>query len=172
MEIHEDRLAGFRTEISDMFIVENGTDVSFHHEVEFARRSQVGGTAVRTDLRVGHLIDAVTRLAVFAVAHDVAETVDVTGSLPDFRMADDRGVESYDVVAFFHHFAPPELFDCALHRGSVRAVIPETVEAAVNFRALKHKTAALAQRHDLVHQLAFRSNSHKNSFKIKFIFNW
>ena len=163
MKIHKNRLTGLGTEIGDMIIVKHGTDIGFHHQIEFTRRGEIGRTAVRADFRVRHLIDAVARLAVLAVAHDIAETVDMAGSLPDFRMADHRGIKPDDIIALFNHFAPPELFYRFFHRGSVRTVIPETVETAVNLRTLKHKTAALAQRHDLIHQLAFRGDSHKKT---------
>ena len=163
MEIHEDRLTGFRAQIGHMIVIEHGSDVGFHHQIEFAGRSQIGGSAVRADLRIGHLIDTVAGLAVFAVAHNIAEAVDVAGGLPDLRMADDRGIQADDIIAFFHHFAPPELFDSPFHGGSVGTVIPEPVVPSVNFRTLEHKTAPFAERHDFIHQLAFRGDRHNTT---------
>ena len=172
VEVHENRLACFGAEISDMFFVEDGADVCFHHQVEFARRRQISGTAVGAAGRVGHLIDTEPCLAVFAVGHDVAEAVDMSGCFPDFRVADDGGVKPDDILTCLDHFIPPELFDGFFHGNAIRAVIPESIVSAVDFRALKHKTAPFAQCDDLVHQIAFRiDDSHDFSSLIMLNFN-
>ena len=101
-----------------------------------------------------------TCLAVFAVAHDIAEPIDVTGGFPDFGMTNDGGIETGNVVAFFHHFVPPESFYGFFECCAIGTVIPESVEAAVNFRALKHKPSAFAERNNFFHQVAFDLNIH------------
>ena len=151
MEIQEDRLAGLGAEICDVLFVEDGADIGLHHQVEFTRRGEVLRAAVRACGRIGHLVHAETRLALLAVAHDVAETVDVSGGFPDFRVADDGGVQADHVVAFFDHVEPPLAFHRALQGDPVGAVVPEAVEAAVNFRTLKNETAPFAQADDLFH---------------------
>ena len=155
LEVHKDRLAGFGTQISGVFVVKNRTDISFHHQIEFARFGQVLAAAVGAGRGVFHLVNAVTALAIFAVGHQVAELVKVTGSLPDGGMADDGAVQTFDIVAGFHHFVPPQGFDGAFHTRTVRTVIPEAVEPAVNFRTGEDKAAPFAQRYDFFHQNIF-----------------
>ena len=142
---------GVEIEIRDVVLVEDGADVGLHHQVEFAGRGKVLRAAVRAGGRVGHLVHAEARLALLAVAHDVAETVHVTGGFPDFRVADDGGVQADHVVAFFDHVEPPLAFDRALQGDPVGAVVPEAVEAAVDFGALKYEAAPFAQADDLFH---------------------
>ena len=57
--------------------------------------------------------------------------------------------------------APPGVLDVALQLGAERAVIPEAVEAAVDFRRLENEPAPLAERNDLFHQLTGLWFSHK-----------
>ena len=153
VEVHEDRLAGFGAQIGDVLVVEDRADEGLHHQVEFPRFGEVLRAAVRAGGGVLHLIDPVAGLAFLAVGHEVAELVDVAGGLPDARVADDGRIESLDVVAGFDHFVPPEVFDGALHARAVGAVVPESVESAVDFRTGKYESAALAQADDLIHQL-------------------
>ena len=150
-----------------MFFIENRTDVGLHHEVEFPGGSQIFGPAVAAGGGVFHLVDTETGLALFAVAHNVAETVHVTGCFPGTGMADDGGIQTDDVVSGFDHFVPPELFHCFFEHGAVGTVIPESVESAVNFRALKNEAAAFAKADHLFHQVHIGSflNVHcKNPF--------
>ena len=99
-----------------MLLVEHGSDEGLHHEVELAGLGQVMGAAVRADAGFGELVDAVALLAVHAVGHQVGELVEVSGGLPDLRMADDGRVQGDDVVARLHHVLPPQLLDGAAHR--------------------------------------------------------
>ena len=160
MEIDEDRLAGFSTEISDMIIIGNRAHMCFHHEVEFAGFGQIFGSAVGAGGGIFHLVDAMTGFAIFAVAHDIAETVNVTGCFPDFGVADDCGIEPDDVIAFFDHEFPPGLFHGTFEHNSIRTVIPETVITAVNFRTLENEPAPFAQGNELFHQIAFDIDFH------------
>ena len=153
VEVDENRLAGLGAQVGGMFLVEHGADEGFHHQIEFTRFGQVLRAAVRAGGRVLHLVDAVAGLALAAVGHEVAELIEMAGGFPDPRMADDRRIESFDVVAGLDHFVPPEVFDGALHPGAVGAVIPESVDTAVDLRARKHESATFAQTDDLIHQL-------------------
>ena len=49
------------------------------------------------------------------------------------------------------HVAPPGFLDVALQLDAERAVVPEAVEAAVDFARLKEEAAPFAQRDELVH---------------------
>ena len=46
IEVQEDGLTAFCTQISDMFFIQHGTHIGFHHQIEFPGRGQVSGTAV------------------------------------------------------------------------------------------------------------------------------
>ena len=115
VEVHKDRLTGFSTQISDMLIVKDRTYESFHHQIEFFRLGKIFGFAVGAGRGIFHLIHAVTGLAVFAVGHQVAELIEVTGSFPHGRVADDRGIKSLNIVPGLDHFTPPEILDGTFH---------------------------------------------------------
>src|SRR5271170_43722 len=83
-----------------------------------------------------------------AIAHRIAERVHMAAGLPDERRHDDGGFETGHVFALAGHGVPPQFLDVALELGAERAVVPEAVDAAVDFGGLKHKAAPLAQRHD------------------------
>src|SRR5277367_4336007 len=79
----------------------------------------------------------------------------MAAGFPDLRRHDDGRFEAGDVVALAGHGVPPEFLDVALEFRAERAVIPKTVDAAVNLGGLKHKAAPLAQRHDFFHERIF-----------------
>ena len=78
-------------------------------------------------------------------------------------MHDDRAIEADhfigrggagqrgQVVVAGDHVAPPGFLDVALELDAERAVIPEAVEAAVDFARLKQEASPLAQRDEFVH---------------------
>ena len=160
LEVNKNRLAGFGTQISGVFVVKDRAHIGFHHQIEFPGFGQVFAAAVGASGGIFHLVDPVTALAVFTVGHKVAELIQVTGSLPDGGVTDDGAVKAFDIVTGFHHFVPPEVFDGTLHAAAVGAVIPETVEAAVYFRTGEDKTTPFAQRNDLFHQSIFFNFAH------------
>ena len=92
-------------------------------------------------------------LAVFAGAHRVAEGVHVAAGRPNGRMHDDAGIQTDDIVAVARHGLPPCVAKVALQFRAHRTVIPETVEAAVDFGGLENETAPLAEADDLFHPL-------------------
>src|SRR5450432_3266053 len=75
----------------------------------------------------------------------------MAAGFPDLRRHDDSRFEAGDVVALAGHGVPPEFLNVALEFRAERAVVPETVETAVNLGRLEHEPAPLAQRHDLFH---------------------
>src|SRR5207302_795354 len=81
-----------------------------------------------------NLIRPKPSLASETIHHRIAERAGVAAGLPDFRVHDDAGFEADDVFALLGHAAPPKLFHVAFELRPERAVIPETVDAAVNFR--------------------------------------
>src|SRR5471032_2190820 len=86
---------------------------------------------------------------------------------PDSRRHDDGRFEAGDVVALAGHGVPPEFLDVALEFRAERAVIPKTVDAAVNLGGLKHKPAPLAQRHDFFHERIFFWLGHIFTFRVQ-----
>src|SRR5579859_84480 len=115
-------------------------------------------------LRAGNVIGLIRSkpaLARFAVNHWITERVHVSTGFPDLRRHDDGGFEANHVVALAGHGVPPELLDIALEFGAQRAVIPKTVDAAVNFRGWIDEAAPLAQRHDFFHEDVFFRVSHR-----------
>ena len=81
----------------------------------------------------------------------------MAAGFPDLRRHDDGRFEAGDVVALAGHGVPPEFLDVALEFRAERAVIPKTVDAAVDFRGLEDESLAFAQGHDFFHQfIAFR----------------
>src|SRR5687768_2725798 len=75
-------------------------------------------------------------------------------------MHDDRGIDADDIFAFLRHSAPPGLLEVAFEFDAERAVIPKTIDAAVDFRGLENEPASLAERDDLFHALVRFQFSH------------
>ena len=123
----------------------------------------VGRPAVEIDrpaLRLD-LVSAEPLLGQQAIHHQIAERACVSTRLPDPRVHDDRGVQTYHVVPELGHGAPPALFDVALQLSPQRTVVPEAVQAPVDLRGLEDQPPPLAQRHNLLHQPAGTCFSHR-----------
>ena len=103
------------------------------------------GPTRRSALVLAELVGAVALAAVLAVDHGVGEAVGMAGSLPDGGMHDDGRVEADDVFAGAYHGLPPGVLDVALEFGAEGAVVPEAVDAAVEFGGLEDEAAPLAE---------------------------
>ena len=111
------------------------------------------------------MVVAVAAFALAAIDHHVAEQVVMAGRLPHARVHDDRRLDAghlerprrafrlHALVVRGDHVAPPRLLDAALERDTERAVVPQPVESAVNFRRLENKSAPPAERHDFFHPI-------------------
>ena len=115
-------------------------------------RMRAGKVACRAGLRLD-LIRPETCLCEKAIDHRIAECIHMPAGLPNRRVHNDARVERNDVVALAHHRLPPRVPQIAPQLGSEWAVVPEPVEAAVDFGRLKNKPAPLAEAHDLFHAL-------------------
>ena len=84
-------------------------------------------------LLVADLVGAEARLAGAAVDHGIREAADVSGGFEDVLVGEDAAVESDDVIAFANSFAPPIVFEVAFKFGTEWAIVPASVESAVDF---------------------------------------
>src|SRR4051812_297268 len=64
-----------------------------------------------------------------------------------FRRAGGRG----NIVVAADHVAPPCFFDVAFQLNAERAVVPKSIQAAVDFARLKNEASPFAQRDEFVH---------------------
>ena len=65
------------------------------------------------------------------------------------------------------HVAPPGFLDVPLQLDAQRAVVPEAVEAAVDFARLKEKAAPFAQRDQFFHVHDDSSRVQGSRFKVQ-----
>src|SRR5690606_26825149 len=112
-----------------------------------------GGRGPR--LPTGRLVRAEPLLADEAVAEGVLEVREVPAGLPHLRVHDDRRLEADDVLAGVDHRAPPLVHQVALELDAHRAVVVRAAQTPIDLRALENEAPALAQGHDLLHQLGF-----------------
>ena len=173
LEVDEDTLGGFRTEVNLVAFAFDHTDFGLEHQVKCAGLGPVGLAAGRTFNLVvhHHLVDFVKVLAgaaafaefVFqklvgtetfvaseAVHQRVREVAHVAGGLPDAGVQKNRAVETEHILAAGHKLLPPEVLDVALQFHAIRTVVPSVGEAVVNFGAGENETAALAEGNDVL----------------------
>ena len=80
-------------------------------------------------------------------------------AFPDLRVHDDRAVETDHLKLaavgaerrVANHNQPPGVLEIALQLDTERAVVPEAVDPAVDFAALKNEPPPLAQGDDALH---------------------
>ena len=180
LEVHEDTLRGFGTEVELTGGVLGNTLESLEHQVELTDIGEIVAAAVGASdivfldviekLCVGpaagivgkivfcciildELVGSVTCLAGFAVHERVSEALEVTGSNPGFLVHDDRAVKTNVVFGFLNEFLPPCLLDVVFEFYAERTEIPAVCETAVDFRAGIYDAAVFAERDDLFHCL-------------------
>src|SRR5882672_4156498 len=74
---------------------------------------------------------------------------------PNLRCHDDGRFETGHVLALAGHGGPPKILHIALQLRAERAVVPKSVDTAVNLRRLKNESSALAEGDNLLHQHVF-----------------
>ena len=87
----------------------------------------------------------------------------MTAGFPDFGMHDDCGFKAYDVLPKLGHGPPPGFLNVPLEFGAEWTVIPESVEATVDFGRLENKAPPFAQRNDFLHQFGGFRFCHKRA---------
>lgn len=160
--LNEDGLSSFRAEVSDrvrVVCICGCSHLGLEHEVELLWLGELAGLVLafrkggflfaRRD--VVKLVGAVTLLTNLTVYHGIGKSADVTGCGEDGVVGEDGSIEAEDIVTLLDVFTPPEVFEVALHFSSEGAVVPATVQAAVDFGRLENESFAFAQGDDLLH---------------------
>ena len=121
------------------------------------------------DPSAADLVVAIALLGFLAIDHEIMEQIVMAGAFPDLRVHDDRTIQPdhlvgggrpvhrTEIVMARHHIAPPGLLDVALQLDAQRSIIPEAIDAAIDFARLKQEAATFAERDDLIHRHNLRS---------------
>ena len=109
------------------------------------------------------LIVTVSFFGFLTIDHVVVEKVVVSRALPNLGVHDDRAIEPFHregrrgawqrrhVVVAIDHFTPPRFFDVTFEFDSQWAVVPKTLQAAVDYAGLKKKSTLFAKGNDFFH---------------------
>src|SRR6266852_4724315 len=97
---------------------------------------------------------SLTRAAVY---HEICEPPDVPARLPHLRIHNDRAIHPHHLNflplrprrRIAHHVLPPRVLDVLLQLDAERAVVPEAVDAAIDFARLKDEPAAATKGDEL-----------------------
>ena len=66
-------------------------------------------------------------------------------------MSENGSIESQDIIAFPYVFSPPQIFEVPFDLSAEWAVIPASIQPAVNFGRLEDESFAFAQGNNLFH---------------------
>ena len=86
-------------------------------------------------------------MAVATLDQWVRKRIDVAAGAPNFRVHQDRSVDSDDVIPLTDHGPPPGVLDVSFELYAHRSVVPHTSDAAINLAALKHESPPLGERY-------------------------
>ena len=163
LEVNEHTLCRFRSQVDRALGVFQCSLECLEHQVELTDRREIMRTAVRTrDMvlvnivlhllicpafrrhcavgeRFDQLICSVSGLALSAVHQRIRESLQMSGSLPDSRIHQDRCLYFNIVRIFLYKFLLPCTFDVVFQHNAVRTVIPRIGQTAVNLGALEYK---------------------------------
>ena len=167
LEVHEDALRGFRTQIVQGVLVLDRAEVGAQHHVEVARFGPLAAGAAVGAHDVGHavlrqlvsmllgigflkLVGTLALMAVEALDQRIVEDGHVAGSHPHGGRQDDGGVHAHHVATGDDHGAPPFALDIVLQRHAERTVIPCGTGSAVDFTGGKNKATTLGKGYDFI----------------------
>ena len=68
-------------------------------------------------------------------------------------MSENGSIESEDIIAFQYVFSPPQIFEVPFDLSAEGAVIPASVQPAVDFGGLEDESFAFAQGNNLFHAI-------------------
>ena len=94
-----------------------------------------------------------TRMAFAAVHHRIRESLQMTRSLPDTRIHQNRRLQLHIVRIFLNELLLPCPLDVILQKNTVRTKVPGIAQAAVYFRPRKNKTGILCMRNNFIERL-------------------
>ena len=167
LEVHEDALRGFRTQIVQGVLVLDRAEVGAQHHVEVARFGPLAaGSAIRAH-DVGHtvlrqlvamllgvrflqLVGALALVAVQTLHQRIVENGHVAGRDPHRSRQDDGGVDAHHVATGDDHGTPPFALDIVLQRHAERTVIPCGAGSAIDFTGGEHKATTLGEGYDFI----------------------
>src|SRR5207244_4139130 len=87
-----------------------------------------------------------------AIDHRVGKILDMSGCFPRAGMHEDRSVDPFDIPPP-GHILPPCLLDISQELHPERAVVPGSIQSAVNLRRLEDKTSPFTEGNELLHEL-------------------
>src|ERR1051326_3437374 len=152
LEIDENALRRFRPEISDILFVFDRANGCLEHEIERPGLGEIVKADLGAFLTWVDLIGAKAFFAFAAVDERIRESRFMAGVTQDKLVHEDSRVKTFDIVALVDGGTPPNTLDVIFQLDAHRAVVPRSLQAAVEFASLKKETTPLAQRHDLVHR--------------------
>jgi hypothetical protein len=88
-----------------------------------------------------------------AITHWIRESTNVSRGSQDGLMSENGSIKSEDVIAFHYVFSPPQIFEVPFDLSAKRAVVPASVQAAVDFGGLKDESFAFAQGNNFFHAI-------------------
>lgn len=156
-ELDEHGLGGFGAEVGKVSLVLYGADVGFEHQVKLAGFGQLPATGVDHFAGFlgagcgGDLIGTEAALAGFAVDHGIGESGLVSTGFPYGATHEDGAIHPDDIVPVLGHTFPPVILQISFQGSPQGAVIPSTVEAAVDFGRREDKASAFTESDDLFH---------------------
>ena len=148
LELGENRLSRLGTQIRDVRGILDWTDDRLKHQIEGLRLRQLAAAVGTEEVAAGDLrlrllflilvdildlVGAHELFAVLAHRHRIGERIKMARRLPDFRVHDDRRVETGDILAAADRKLPPGLLNIVLKLAAERTVIPKTGHSAVDF---------------------------------------
>ena len=100
-----------------------------------------------------------------AIDHWIAKSADMAGGDPDLRVLNDGRIDADDLHRAAvradggrdDHILPPAVAQVVFQLDSQRAVIPESVDSAIDFRGCEDKTATFAEGNNVFHHQIIHS---------------
>ena len=142
--------------------------MAFEHQIKIPCLCQITAAASWAELFAiffWELICAVAGIARFAVHHRIAESFLVPRGFPDRPVHDDRAIHPFHVIALAHIAPPPEIFEIFLQLHAKWTVVPEAVQATVDFGGLENEPPSLAQAHNFFHSGGRNIFGHRREMK-------
>ena len=99
----------------------------------------------------GDLIGPESPFTSFAVDHGVSESGFVSAGFPNGATHENGAIHADDIVPMLGHTFPPVVLQVAFQGDAEGAVIPGSIEAAVDLGGWEDESSAFAEGHDFFH---------------------